>query len=55
MRPVNFTLVSDTNYVAQNGARVCRALFEVCSVAQVLDTIIVSFVLLIYFIFKDCP
>lgn len=26
---MNFTLISDTNYVAQNGARICRALFEV--------------------------
>ena len=26
----SFTLQSDTNYVAQNGARICRALFEVC-------------------------
>lgn len=26
----SFTLISDTNYVAQNGARVCRALFEIC-------------------------
>ena len=29
VRPNGFTLVSDTNYAAQNGARVCRALFEV--------------------------
>ncbi|KAF0687130.1 Aste57867_21101 [Aphanomyces stellatus] len=26
----NFTLISDTNYVAQNGSRVTRALFEIC-------------------------
>nr|CCA21330.1 PREDICTED: similar to activating signal cointegrator 1 complex subunit 3 putative [Albugo laibachii Nc14] len=26
----SFTLISDTNYVAQNGARVCRGLFELC-------------------------
>lgn len=29
-RITSFTLVSDTNYVAQNGARVCRGLFELC-------------------------
>mmetsp|Transcript_23731 Transcript_23731/g.27856 ORF Transcript_23731/g.27856 Transcript_23731/m.27856 type:complete len:1455 (+) Transcript_23731:55-4419(+) len=29
IRPTNFTLISDTNFVAQNGARVCRALFEI--------------------------
>ncbi len=28
-RPTSFTLVSDTNYVAQNGARVARALFDI--------------------------
>ncbi|KDO30337.1 hypothetical protein SPRG_05048 [Saprolegnia parasitica CBS 223.65] len=26
----SFTLISDTNYVAQNGSRVTRALFEIC-------------------------
>ncbi|KAL8003118.1 putative Sec63 domain, transcription-repair coupling factor, C2 domain superfamily [Plasmopara halstedii] len=26
----SFTLISDSNYVAQNGARVARALFEIC-------------------------
>ncbi|KAG7396337.1 hypothetical protein PHYBOEH_002472 [Phytophthora boehmeriae] len=29
-RVSSFTLISDTNYVAQNGSRVCRALFEIC-------------------------
>ncbi|GMF25482.1 unnamed protein product [Phytophthora lilii] len=29
-RVSTFTLISDTNYVAQNGSRVCRALFEIC-------------------------
>ncbi|KAF4322230.1 hypothetical protein BBO99_00002272 [Phytophthora kernoviae] len=29
-RVTSFTLISDTNYVAQNGSRVCRALFEIC-------------------------
>ncbi|GLE11398.1 hypothetical protein PINS_up023785 [Pythium insidiosum] len=29
-RVSNFTLISDTNYVAQNASRVCRALFEIC-------------------------
>ncbi|TDH66168.1 uncharacterized protein CCR75_009651 [Bremia lactucae] len=29
-RVSSFTLISDTNYVAQNGSRVCRALFELC-------------------------
>ncbi|KAG7382338.1 hypothetical protein PHYPSEUDO_005016 [Phytophthora pseudosyringae] len=29
-RVATFTLISDTNYVAQNGSRVCRALFEIC-------------------------
>jgi activating signal cointegrator complex subunit 3 len=29
LRPTSFTLISDTNYCAQNGARVARALFEV--------------------------
>jgi len=28
-RPTGFTLISDTNYAAQNGARVARALFEI--------------------------
>ena len=26
----SFTLQSDTNYVVQNGGRICRALFEIC-------------------------
>lgn len=29
-RVSSFTLISDTNYVAQNASRVCRALFEIC-------------------------
>ncbi|ETW04921.1 hypothetical protein, variant [Aphanomyces invadans] len=29
-RLTNFTLISDTNYVAQNGSRVTRALFDIC-------------------------
>ncbi|CAI5746783.1 unnamed protein product [Peronospora destructor] len=29
-RVSTFTLISDTNYVAQNGSRVSRALFEIC-------------------------
>ncbi|OQR84785.1 hypothetical protein ACHHYP_12807 [Achlya hypogyna] len=29
-RLASFTLISDTNYVAQNGSRVTRALFEIC-------------------------
>ncbi|CAI5728717.1 unnamed protein product [Peronospora effusa] len=29
-RVSTFTLISDTNYIAQNGSRVCRALFEIC-------------------------
>ncbi|TYZ66740.1 hypothetical protein PybrP1_004598 [[Pythium] brassicae (nom. inval.)] len=29
-RVASFTLISDTNYVAQNASRVCRALFEMC-------------------------
>ncbi len=41
VRPTGFTLISDTNYAAQNGARVSRALFEIalrkgfCSLATI--------------------
>lgn len=30
LRVDSFTLQSDTNYVAQNAGRICRALFEIC-------------------------
>jgi activating signal cointegrator complex subunit 3 len=37
LKVTGFTLISDTNYIAQNGGRVARGLFEMCLKRQKVD------------------